>query len=374
MLRLLLLWFPVMALSQSLPQKLHAVLDAHFTPHEPGVALLVMDAGKVIFSKGYGTAYTGKPMAITPKTAFRMASVSKQFTAIAVLLLEKQGSLRLSDRLSHYFPELPAWSEQVTIRHMITHTSGMIDGESLLADETGRVLWENPQVYKLLGADYQRLRQIEDRDHLRLLQVVDSTYFAPGSQFRYSNSAYCLLTLIVEKTAKMPFSAFLMEKVFKPLEMKGAMAFQPPVRIPNRAFGYVRRGPEKWHFNDQSQTSATLGDGGVYLSLNDYARWYSALLNNTPIPLKKVHETLFSVAGPQHRYGAGWFFDADMWFHSGSTCGFSTFVIAMPASGKLVAWFSNRADDHAAFRKIQTLLVKEGFLKEDVWHWHEQTQ
>ncbi|HRR10062.1 MAG TPA: serine hydrolase domain-containing protein, partial [Rhodothermales bacterium] len=371
MFRLLLFLFPVMTLSQSLPQKLQAVLNAHFIPHEPGIALLVMDAGKVVLSKGYGMAYTRKPMAITPKTAFRMASVSKQFTAMAILLLEKEGRLRLSDPLSRYFPELPAWSQQVTIRHMITHTSGIIDGESLLTNEEGRMLPENPWVHNLLDTNYQHLRQIEDRDHLRLLQATDSTYFVPGSQFRYSNSAYCLLALIVEKTARTPFAAFLTERIFKPLGMKGAMAFQPPAPIPNRAFGYARDGSEKWYFNDQSQTSATLGDGGVYLSLNDYARWYSALLNDTLIPIKKVQETLFSVAGPQHRYGAGWFFDTEMWFHSGSTCGFSNFVIAMPASGKLVAWFSNRADDYAAFRKIQTLLIEEGFLKEAVWHWHE---
>lgn len=374
MLRFFLLLLPVMVFSQSLPSQLEAVLNEQYKPNEPGVAVLVMDGGKVIFRKGFGLGYVQKPMVITPKTTFRMASVSKQFTAMAILLLEKQGKLRLSDALSTFFPELPAWSRNINLQHMITHTSGIVDGEGLLTEESGNILAENAAVKRQLQADYQGLRQIADKDHLLLLQKVDTTYFRPGTQFRYSNSAFCLLALVVEKVSGLSYARFLDKFVFKPLGMKNARVFSPPSVIPQRSYGYAQNQAGKWFFKDQSQTSATLGDGGVYLSIDDYAIWYRALRNNSLIDLVWVHKTLFSMASDEHKYGAGWFFDDQVLFHSGTTCGFSNFVVAIPASGKLIAWFSNRANDHAAFGKIQRLLVEQGFFKQDVWKWHEQTQ
>nr|HMQ60479.1 serine hydrolase domain-containing protein [Flavilitoribacter sp.] len=294
---------------------------------------------------------------LTPQTNFRMASVSKQFTAMAILLLEKQGKLSFDDPLTRFFPDFAPIGARITVGQLLTHSSGIWAYESVMDDNL--------------------TEQLSDADVLNLIKGIDNTYFEPGTAFRYSNSAYCLLALIVERVSGQPFPAYLKKHIFRPLGMKNTLVYEAGKRIRNRAYGYARDDQGNLFFSDQSPTSATKGDGGMYTSLEDYMKWHLALQTNRLINLEKALDKVNApLPGNNGRYGAGWFFkkegDLEM-FHSGSTCGFSNMVIRIPDTGVMVAFFSNIAGNHEAFYPIFDRLRKAGILRSDIRAWHAAT-
>ncbi len=323
-----------------LRERLDSLMQATTQSGQPGAALLVEINGKAIYQSGKGLANVATKTSITSETNFRMASVSKQFTAMGILLLEKDGKLSLDDPIIRFFPEFNGQvGRKVQIRNLLTHSSGLLDYESVM----------NPN---------QR-EQLLDTDVLTLLKDRDSLYFEPGSTFRYSNSGYCLLALIIERVSGQPFSAFIRERIFKPLHMTQSVVYEARKLIVNRAMGYRKQGGA-YVFSDQSVTSATKGDGGIYTSLTDYKKWIDGLHNHTLIDLKAALARTGQAirANPGSYYGAGWFFrqpSNPVLFHSGSTCGFNNFVVAIPEKKVLMAYFSNKADNKtnaAALLKI----------------------
>lgn len=348
-------------LAQKTAIALDAVMQRNFPANQPGGALLVVIDGKTVYNRGFGLANLEPKTPITPETNFRLASVSKQFTAMCILLLKKQQKLSFDDNLLRFFPDFnPRVGQNIKLRHLLTHTSGILDYESLL--------------------DNNRKEQIFDAEVLSLLKPQDSTYFEPGSRFRYSNSAFCLLTQVVERVTKKPYREFISEAIFEPLGMSQTTLYEPSRTIPNRAMGYARAKNGQIRFSDQSVTSGTQGDGCVYTSLADYKKWNDALATNR---LVNLAEQLGRVRHPLDKqpggfYGLGWFFTqtngkAPELFHSGSTCGFSNCVVWLPAKKALVVLFSNLADNHRPFADILNALKPEIELSGDVWALHNLT-
>ncbi|GAB3987850.1 serine hydrolase domain-containing protein [Spirosoma daeguense] len=337
----MLLFLSTEAVAQ-LQVKLDSLMQTTTQATQPGAALLVEIDGRIVYKNGYGLANVATKKNINAETNFRMASVTKQFTAMGILLLEKEGKLSLDDPLIRFFPELNSQiARKVQVRNLLTHSSGILDYESLM----------NPKQKK----------QLLDEDVLTLLQDRDSLYFEPGSQFRYSNSGYCLLALLIERVSGDSFAAFLNERIFKPLKMTQTVVYESGKPIINRAMGYRKKGA-KFVLFDQSLTSATKGDGGVYTSLTDYQKWTEALRNNTLLNLKTVlartKQTIPTKAGSY--YTAGWFFrepNSPVLFHSGSTSGFNNFVVSIPDKKFLMAYFSNKADNKANAAAVLKLLA-----------------
>ena len=354
---LICLIVPLSMFSQTLQQDLDALLAAAFKPDQPGGALLVVEGGRVVYEKAVGVVNLELDEKLTPQTNFRMASVSKQFTAMAILLLEKEGKLSFDDPLTRFFPDFAPVGARITVGQLLTHSSGIRAYESVMPD------------------DLQE--QLSDAGVLALIKGIDNTYFEPGTAFRYSNSAYCLLALIVERTSGQSFPAYLRKRIFRPLGMKDTRVYEAGKRIKNRAYGYARDESGQLYFSDQSLTSATKGDGGVYTSLEDYLKWHLALQTNRLIDLEEALDKVNApLPGNKGRYGAGWFFkkeDGLEMFHSGSTCGFSNMVIRIPEKGVMVAFFSNIAGNHEAFYPIFDRLRKAGILRSDIRVWHEAT-
>jgi len=232
------------------------LIDRLMSPYHgdaPGASVLVIRGGAVLCRRAYGLADLEGHVAATPATNYRLASMTKQFTAAAVLLLEEDGCLSLDDPIRKWLPTLPVAVDPCTIRHLLTHVSGLIDYEELIPAGQSR--------------------QLRDDDVLRLLESQDRTYFTPGARFRYSDTGYSLLALIVGRAARADFASFLRRRIFLPLDMHGTVAYTPGVSvIPARAFGYTYLGA-RWARTDQSLTSAVLGDGGIYSSIDDLARW-----------------------------------------------------------------------------------------------------
>lgn len=335
-----------------------AQLDKIFTSltdsRSPGVAVLVRRNNRTVFKRGYGVTDLKSQTPIDAHTNFRLASCTKQFTAMAVMLLVHDGKLRYDEPMTEIFPDFPAYGKSITIRNLLNHTSGLPDYEELM-EKASPNLW---------NADHQ----IQDAEVLKLLESEDHGKFAPGTKWSYSNSGYVTLGLIVAKVSGEPFGDFLSKRIFRPLKMRHTVAFvKGKNEVSHRAYGHSKE-DGTFEETDQSATSATLGDGGVYSNLEDLARWDDALAHHkllgepemqpalTPFKLPDGSLPLWQSdpgdtdpqAGKSVSYGFGWFLDpykghARMW-HYGDTVGFKTAIERFTADRLTVIVLSNRSD------------------------------
>jgi len=314
----------------------------------PGASLLVIRNGEPLIRKSYGLSNLEDHVAATPATSYRLASVTKQFTAASILLLAEDGKLSLDDSLRKWLPTLPEVADAMTIRHVLSHMSGLIDYEDVIPPEM--------------------TRQLHDADVLKILEGQNRTYFAPGTGYRYSNSGYSLLALIVGKASGKDFATFLKERIFTPLGMDHTVAFEDGIStVTNRAFGYSQEDPASsspaqtpspepralpWSRTDQSQTSAVLGDGGIYSSIDDLTKWDAALYDNrllSDASRKLAFTPVTPTDDPTIRYGMGWRITDEaiggstLW-HSGETMGFRNVIIRYPQRHLTVILLTNRND------------------------------
>jgi len=292
----------------------------------PGASVLVLRNGVPVIQHSYGLADLEQHTPASPATNYRLASVTKQFTAAAILLLNEANKLQLDDPVRKWLPELPEVTQPVTIRHLLTHTGGLIDYEDFVPDD-------GPQVH--------------DADVLRLLATQNRTYFKAGSSYRYSNSGYALLALIVGKASGQRFAAFLHDRIFQPLGMNATVAFEDGIStVSNRAYGYSAAG-NAWRRTDQSSTSAVLGDGGIYTSINDLAKWDAALYDDRLLSAES-RRLAFTPAthtdNPSVDYGFGWRVTGETLWHSGETMGFRNVIIRYPERRLTIIVLTNRND------------------------------
>jgi CubicO group peptidase (beta-lactamase class C family) len=305
------------------------VLHDYAVAESPGASVVVVGDGTVLYEKSFGVADLNGGRAITSETNFRLASLTKQFTAMAILILVNDLKLSLNDPLTKFFPGFPGYGSGITVRHLLNHTSGILDYEPLLPD-TQSV-------------------QIRDRDVLRLLSALDTVYFRPGEEYRYSNSGYALLALIVEKTSGQSLAEFLKARIFAPLGMTGSVAFEEGISsVPNRAFGYSRT-DTGWIFSDQSSTSAVLGDGGIYTSISDLLLWDHSLSVGYLVPLYLLRECWKPATlndGSTTEYGFGWALNLSGRYprhsHTGSTRGFRNIIVRYPIQHLTIIILTNR--------------------------------
>ena len=323
--------------ASTVPAQLDALLKDYGRPDAPGASVLVAQDGNVLYRKAFGLANLEEKAPVTTDTNFRLASVTKQFTAAAVLLLAERGELALDDPLTRFFPGFAKAAHGVKVRHLLGHTSGLLDYEDLIPPGTTVPL--------------------RDKDVLDLVGKEDRLYFAAGSQFRYSNTGYALLALIVEKVSGRPFAQFLEKNIFGPLGMASTVAFEEGIStVARRAYGYSKKSGEKdGHFErtDQSLTSSVLGDGGVYSSAEDLLRWDQALYGTRLLPAETL-AMAFQAGSPTSDqpgsgYGYGWYVASHrgtrkIW-HYGETIGFSTYLARYPDKRLTIILLTNRNDN-----------------------------
>ncbi|MFO7524013.1 MAG: serine hydrolase domain-containing protein [Ignavibacteriaceae bacterium] len=309
--------------------KMDQLFSEYNKPDVPGAAVMVIKNGEIIFQKGYGLANIELKIPVTEKTNFRLASVTKQFTALSVLMLIERGALEINTTLKDIFPGYPDYGTKITIKHLLQHTSGLIDYEDLIHDSVSV--------------------QLKDKDVLDLMLQTDSTYFEPGSQHKYSNTGYALLALTVEIISGLPFRDYLDENIFQPLGMTNTIAFENDINeVKNRAYGYTitETGND---LTDQSITSAVLGDGGIYSSLNDLYLWDQSLYTTKLIDKKYLIESWapgVTTSGNGFPYGYGWHlekrYNTDVVYHTGSTRGFRNIIYRIPEKHFTIVILTNR--------------------------------
>ncbi|MEP6546789.1 MAG: serine hydrolase domain-containing protein [Gammaproteobacteria bacterium] len=291
----------------------------------PGACVAVLEAGAAVVRRAYGLANVEERVAATPATNYRLASMTKQFTAAAVLLLAEDGRLSIDDAAREWLPSLPDGADGILIRHLLAHTSGLPDFEDLI-----------PQA---------RTAQLHDADVLALLEAHGRGYFPTGTKFRYSNSGYVLLALIVARASGVEFAAFLHRRIFQPLGMLHTVAYEAGLsEVANRAFGYSKSATA-WERTDQNLTSATLGDGGIYSSIDDLAKWDAALYDERllrPESLRRAFARTAESDDPAVQYGFGWRVTGDALWHSGESIGFRSVIVRYPQRRTTVIILTNR--------------------------------
>ncbi len=333
------------------PHAIDAIFKPLISAHDPGMAVMVRKNDRTVFVAGYGVSNLSTGETITPATDFRLASVTKQFTAMAVMLLAHDGKLSYDETLAQIFPDFPTYGRNITVRELLTHTSGLPDYEDLM------------------GPQWTAEHQIQDDEVFALLKQQTKNKFAPGTRWAYSNSGYVLLGLIVAKVSGEPFPRFLGDRIFSKLHMASTLAYcKGKNTVPDRAYGYSRDDKGTFVPTDQSATSATLGDGGVYSNVLDLAKWDDALRKRTllqaadlapaftPVkladgsvpswPLQPGEDNL--EPGKPVSYGFGWFLDpynghARTW-HFGTTSGFRTAIERFTRDDLSIIVLSNRTD------------------------------
>jgi N-acyl-D-aspartate/D-glutamate deacylase len=275
--------------------------------------VLVSENSQVIYKKGFGYANYEEKKSHTVQSCFRLASVSKQFAAMAIMILSERGKLAYDDDIRKYLPSLPY--EGVTIRHLLVHTSGLPDYMVLFDDK-----WDDKEklVYK--------------EDVLRLFgEYHPPVDFAPGEKYEYSNTGYCLLACIVESASGERFDVFMQKNIFGPLEMQNTVlatgAKDQPIK--NRAFGYS----SSFENTDYHYINGVVGDGGIYSTVDDVFKWDQGLYNAGLVNKSTMAEALTPYKlndGTTGDYGFGWGLyrgdKRDVIEHSGSWAGFRTLI------------------------------------------------
>src|SRR3989441_1127619 len=231
-------------------ERLDAVLAPLRSNHAPGVAVMVIRDGAVVYSAGLGLADVERGIPIGPRTAFDIASVSKQFTAMLAMILRQEGRLDYDTPVARFLPDLSRFGETMTVRHLLTHTSGLPDYYDALARAGGPRGW------------------VSNHDALAYLARQGDAVFPPGERFQYSDVGYEMLALVLEKAAGEPFGDLLRRRIFEPLGMRDTrLRDRPDVPVPNRARGYPPLGhgfaPSPRHPLD-----CPVGSGGVNTTLH----------------------------------------------------------------------------------------------------------
>ncbi|MDF2723727.1 MAG: hypothetical protein K0Q59_3402 [Paenibacillus sp.] len=314
-------------------EKLHNYLNAQTEQGRFSGSVLVARQGDIILKQGYGWANVELGVPNTPLTKFRIASIGKPFTAMAVLQLHEQGLLHVQDPLIRYVPEYPN-ADRITIHQLLTHTSG-IPNFSTLPD------WEEFKMKRSTpGRMIQRFRSMP----------LD---FAPGQGFKYSNSAYVLLAYLVEQVSQQTFGDFIRQRILAPLQMNDTGEDNPRTIITNRASGYELEQGEL--VNSQFiDMSIGIGSGGLYSTVEDLYRFDRGLYTEKLVSqstLELIHTGYVRSAAHNAEYGYGWFIAREDWGgtsrlrigHSGSIYGFKSQLNRYVEDGLAVIVLSNLA-------------------------------
>ncbi len=291
-------------------------------------SVMVARSNQIVFMRGYGLANREMEVANAPDTKFRLASLTKQFTALGILILQEQDKLSVDDPVSKYLTNCPnAWSK-ITIRHLLTHTSGIPDYTGFPEYRSTMMLPWPPE--KMM--DYLRDKPLE---------------FEPGERFAYSNSGYFLLSCIIEKAAGRSYEQFLQQFIFQPLGMKDSGCCHSATILPHRAAGYSRDG-DAWVNAPYSDTTFPQGDGALYSTVEDFFRWYQCLREHKLVSMESWNA--MTTPAKEH-YGFGIVvvdqFGQKELAHDGRANGFVASMRWFPNTDIFVAAFSNSDSAHA---------------------------
>ena len=351
----------VYAQTNKIAEKQTDSLFAKYNQLTSGVAVAVVKDGKVVLSKGYGMANLEYDIPVTPRTLFYVASVSKQFTAFSIYLLEKRGKLSFEDDIRKYIPELPDYSKTIRIKHLLAHTSGIKDQLALLTLAGWRM------------DDVMTTEQI-----LKILSRQKELNFETGTQYSYSNSGYTLLAEIVARITGKSFAQFTKEEIFQPLGMNNTLFYDDHEKIvKNTAYSYeIKNG----QYKKMNLNYSNVGPTGVFTTVEDLCNWTKNFEQpkvgdretidrfNQSSTFDNGQRVLFSIIdGDSSFHSKGQFTrnyrGVGVYNHSGHLAGYRSFLMRMPDKHLSIITLSN--DEHyEAFKNANS--ISEFYLKNEL--------
>ncbi|MEZ4660199.1 MAG: serine hydrolase domain-containing protein [Caldilineaceae bacterium] len=332
-------------------EQIDALFAAWDTPASPGCALGVVQDGELVYAQGYGMANLELGAPITTDSAFYLASVSKQFTAMTMALLAEAGRIKLTDDVRTYVPEVPDYGTPITIEQMIRHTSGLRDYLDLgfMAGKRMEDVWTE--------ADF--LAQVSRQKALN---------FAPGTRYLYSNTGYVLLSLIVKRVTGKSLGAFAQEQIFGPLGMMHTVFKEDHQQIiPHRVSGYAPA-PNGDGFINEYHNLQVVGDGGLYSTVADLARWDANFYANrlgqgSPALIDRMYSTASLSDGAPHTYAFGLdhatYRGLPIIAHGGGLNGARTQMFRFPDQRCTIICLANLTsfDPHAMIKRVADLIL-----------------
>ena len=329
-------------------QELINFLFQNYIGEKPSASFAVIKDGEIKDCQSFGYADLENNILANCETNYRLGSVTKQFTAMATLILINKGKLNYETKLTEVIPEFPDYGKEITVKDLLSHRSGL------------------QSYFKLHEKSSER--QLADKDVLNLLKEQDSLLFPSNSEYKYSNSGYAILALIVERVSNKTFKQFMDDEVFQKLGMSNSTVYQNNLQIKNRAYGY-KFNDSIFERKDQNAWSAVQGDGGIYSSVKDYLLWDKSLYNETLIGTD-IKEDAFTIWDNDDRinnsgYGFGWHIEIKnnrkYLMHGGSTTGFRNYSIRIPSEKISVVIYTNTAD-HGTFGLKRKALFFSKFI------------
>lgn len=347
-----LTWVPVLA--QSLPVAMAKKIDSLFmqwdTKASPGCGIGIIRNDSLIYAKGYGMANLEYNISITPETIFNMASVSKQVTALSIVLLAREGRLNLDDDIHKYLPWFPDMKEKITIRNLLSHTSGIREH------------------FQLAGIAGSRIDDvITEEEMIKLLTMQQSLNFKPGSQYSYSNSNYTLLAEIVKKVTGKTLRQFTDSAIFKPLDMHHTWFYDDYTEIvPNFAYSYWPSGTG--HYSNAIVHYSTAGPSNLFSSVDDMSKWIMNFYDHRVGDQQDIVQLTQKGKlnnGKELQYAMGIEVDSyngqRRYQHSGSAAGYRTFISVFPELKMGFIVFGNVSNfrPQRATEQITNLFIKD---------------
>lgn len=332
----------------ALADRIDSAISVHFKKDEPGIAAIAAVNGKIVFRNGYGSANIELGVTIEPHMVFRIASITKEFTAVMTMMLVEQGKITLDDDITKYLPDYPTRGQPITIRHLLSHTAGLVHFSRL---ETFQ---------KRIREDFTVQETID-------LFKDEPLLFAPGERYSYSSSGYVLLGAIIEKVSGKTYERALKENIFDVIGLKHTLLGGNDRIIPGRVSGYTKINGEL--ANDSIVTmTAAFSTGGLLSSVDDLAIWDEALyadilLNDESKKLMWTRQILND--GKEADYGLGWQLSSFLGHrtvgHSGSIDGFRSLALRVPDKHIFVAVCANNDSPEKGVtflvKKILTILL-----------------
>lgn len=341
--------------SKNFKKEFDKILKPAYNKNTPSISVAVIENDKIIYKKAFGMASLELNVPATTKSVYRIGSLSKQITGAAIAMLIQDGKIKPTDKIINYFPELPAEVYgEITIEQMLFHTSGIRDSENM---------------YPLMGMAYS---QWYTHDMLmEMLKRQKGLSFTPGSQYEYSNSAYTLLALIVERVSGEIFCEFVKEKIFDPLGMENTtMQTDDKTFIPNRTAGYKKVDEQyvNWMTNNQ-----LLGHDAVYSSVEDLFLWQQALnkgkIGNYDLAIMKVPGKFNDGTFGNYGYGlvTGKYRGLDYYCHDGWYVGYKAFIMTIPKKEFSIILLSNQGNKYVrgyGIKMVEAYFKTENFITE----------
>ena len=317
-------------------KKIDSLLKTIYKDSLPGISIGILYQGQSIFNKGYGVNNMQTKHKLDASSNFNICSLTKQFTAVAIFQLKEKKLLSFNDKISRFFPDMnKKVADVITVQELLTHTSGLIDHY----DHTNTI----------------NMHHAHDSDVYNAIKNLDSTYFIPGTKFRYSNTAYCLLALMIEKLSGLSYNDYMVQNIFKPAGMNNTIVWNENAAISNQVTGYSYDSSTSSFIKsgaDEHMFFSTEGDGGIYTSAYDYEQWFMALQNGKLCSKDLINKarSIQHLIDTAHTtgYGYGWFVDEHQpvkkVYHSGDNGGFKTYSFTIPSENFMIVIFSNRDD------------------------------